>query len=840
MNQTTGQHGQPHEEALIDVQLRLEAEMTKRGIDRYTRTLVDAKENGAEDKMAPAQALMKVHTDTLAAAIGVWMSETAVGRAGNRSVAYKHLKGMDVDVLAYLTMKRLLARVSTPVMIQRAARELGTSIEDEVRLTKVREEERKAYESIQRGVKRRVSDHYKRVYALRRASELVEFDLWPEVDRMHVGMKLVDIAISTLGWFSLESRKIGKNNTQNLLVASPELLAQMEKHHGMAAMLRPVFEPMVVRPKDWTNPHDGGYLSSEIRPLKLVKVSSAGYFEELAHTDMPVVYSAVNALQHTAWQINTPILQVLEEFWERGHALAGLPAREGQEIPPKPFDIETNEEARLEWRKRAAKVYQGNTEERSKRLSVIFTLDVAQRYAKYPRVYMPYQLDFRGRIYAVPSFNPQGPDHMKALLRFAAGKPLGETGATWLAMHGANVAGNDKVSLEERVQWVLDNEEEIVACGTEPMEHRGWFTEVGGQRIDKPWQFLAFCMEWKGFVEQGEAFVSKLAVALDGSCSGLQHFSAMLRDEVGGRAVNLVPGDTPSDVYAMVAEKVNSTLRGIIASGPSPDGDDRFTYASQWAAFGVDRKVCKRPVMTLPYGSRQYGFKDQLNEDVLIPALRAATNGAGEVNRTDFPFDLDGYKASGFMASCIWDAVTHTLVKSVEAMTWLQQAASAVSAEGLPIRWASPVGFPVMQAYWDTKDRRVDTVLQGAIMKVTMGENTTTLDRRRQANGISPNFVHSCDAAHMMLTTVRAEQEGIKSFAMIHDSFGTTAAQTEDLFRIVRESFVELYSDVDVLEQFRREIVRQLPPEKAEELPPLPARGTLDLSAVLQSRFCFA
>lgn len=829
----------PEPEMLINTQMRLEDEMTKRGIDRYLRLVADAKQGGTEEKLPPSQTLLRHHTATLAAAIEVWMAECALGRAGNRNLAYKRLKGVDAGVVAFIALKKLLGRVSTPVMIQRAAREVGTAIEDEVKLAAVRENERKDYESILRGAKKRVSDHYKRVYAIRRADELVELDQWPETERMHVGMKLIDLTIEHLGWFQTETRTVSRHKTQRLLVTAPELLTQIENDHSLTALFRPVFEPMVVAPRDWTTPHDGGYLSSNIRPIKLVKITSKGYYTELEHTEMPVVYAAVNALQHTAWKINTGILAVLEEVWDRGNDIAGLPARAGQEIPPKPFDIETNEEARNDWRGRAAKVYQDNTQERSKRLSVMFTLDVANRYKQYPKIFMPYQLDFRGRIYAVPAFNPQGPDHMKALLTFARGKALGVNGAHWLAMHGANVAGNDKCSLEERVQWVLDNEVEIVACGTDPYGFIGWRTEIGGVTIDKPWQFLAFCFEWKGYVEQGESFVSSLAIALDGSCSGLQHFSAMLRDEVGGKAVNLIPSEKPQDVYAMVAAKVVISLKAIVASKYLPEGDFTQEYAKQWLAFGVNRKTCKRSVMTLAYGSRQFGFKDQLLEDILAPALKKAYRD-GSVDPALFPFDGDGYRAALFMAAQIWEAVTKTLVKSVEAMTWLQQAAMAVSAEGLPIRWSSPVGFPVMQAYWDIKHRIVSTALQGKLIQVTMGDKLDVLDRKAQTNGIAPNFVHSCDAAHMMLTTVRAHQEGINSFAMIHDSFGTTAADTEDLFRVVRESFVEMYGEVDVLEQFRVEIVRQLSDFAVLALPELPKRGTLDLRGVLESRFCFA
>jgi DNA-directed RNA polymerase len=651
-----------------------------------------------------------------------------------------------------------------------------------------------------------------------------------------VGMKLIDLTMETLGWFDVDTRTIGRHRTQKLLIATPELLAQMEQHHSLTATMRPMYEPMVVKPRDWSTPTNGGYLSSYVRPIKLVKITSKGYYEELSHTEMPVVYAAVNAMQSTAWAINEPILAVLKEFWDRGHAVAGLPARMGQEIPSKPFDIETNEDARTAWRHAAAKVYQSNTEERSKRLNVVFTIDISERYKVYPSLYMPYQLDFRGRIYAVPAFNPQGPDHMKALLHFSNGKPLGANGAQWLAMHGANVAGNDKVSLEARVQWVLDNEQEIVTCGKNPLAERGWYTEIGGISIDKPWQFLAFCIEWAGYCVEGDAFVSRLAVALDGSCSGLQHYSGMLRDEIGGAAVNLIAADKPSDVYAMVADKVNSSLKAIIASGCSPNGkQEDVTFAAQWLEFGVTRKVTKRSVMTLAYGSKQYGFKEQVLEDTLKPAFRAH-----QKSGLPFPFEGDGFKAASFMAAQIWEAVTATLVKSVEAMQWLQKAAVAVSDVGLPIRWSTPVGFPVMQAYWDIKSQIVKTSLQGKILKVTMGVHVDKLDRKSQVNGIGANFIHSCDAAHMMLCTVRATQEGIHSFAMIHDSFGTLAADTEDLFRIVRESFVEQYEEIDVLEEFRSEILRQLGTDGGDELPALPARGTLDLQGVLDSRFCFA
>ena len=829
-------------EALIDVQIRLESEMTEKGIARYMKQVTESKMNGTEDKLTAAQTLMQHHTSKLSAAIVEWCTGASSGVPGNRNIAHSYLKDLDPGMVAYVTLKKLLSRVSLPVMVQGAATQLGTAIEDEVKLAKVREDEKKTYESIIRGTKKRISQHYKKVYAMRRASESVDLDQWPEVDRFHVGMKLIGMAMDTLGWFAIETRSVGSKSTKKYLVANPELVEQMEANHHITSMLRPVYEPMVVQPRDWTTPYDGGYLSSNIRPVKLVKIPSKGYYEELETTDMPVVYAAVNALQRTAWQVNTKVLDVLTQMWELGHDQAGLPSRLAPPFPVKPWDIDTNEEARKDWKNKTAKAHQNVVMGRSKRTSVALCINVATRYNAYSKIFMPINLDFRGRLYSIPSFNPQGPDYMKALLRFSLGKPLGANGAQWLAMHGANVAGNDKVSLEARVQWVLNNEEAILACAADPLANQGWATEINGQVIDKHWQFLAFCFEWAGYREFGESYVSKIAIALDGSCSGLQHFSALLRDDKGGAAVNLTPSDIPQDVYGLVAAKVNISIKAIVASEQSQIRDDRADLARQWLEFGVDRKVCKRAVMTLSYGSTQYGFKDQLLDDVLSPAFTKAdaAKQRGETEGTELPFSGDGYRAAVFMAAEIWNAVTQTLVKSVEAMAWLQQAATAVSAEGLPVRWTSPVGFPVMQAYWNIEQRRIKTALQGGIIQLTLGERTDKLDTRHQRNGISPNVVHSLDAAHMMLTTVRAEQENIKSFAMVHDSFGTTAAETEDLFRIVRESFVEMYEDTDVLLNFRDEIMRQLSPKARQALPDLPESGTLDLRGVLESKFCFA
>jgi DNA-directed RNA polymerase, mitochondrial len=82
-----------------------------------------------------------------------------------------------------------------------------------------------------------------------------------------------------------------------------------------------------------------------------------------------------------------------------------------------------------------------------------------------------------------------------------------------------------------------------------------------------------------------------------------------------------------------------------------------------------------------------------------------------------------------------------------------------------------------------------------------------------------------------------AERRGIHYFAMIHDSYGTHAADTEALANCTRASFMVFYQN-DVLGDFKREVEARLP--DGVELPPMPDYGTLDLTEILRSDYFFA
>ena len=155
--------------------------------------------------------------------------------------------------------------------------------------------------------------------------------------------------------------------------------------------------------------------------------------------------------------------------------------------------------------------------------------------------------------------------------------------------------------------------------------------------------------------------------------------------------------------------------------------------------------------------------------------------------------------AAVYLAARITEAVEQVVLKAAEAMRWLQEAATLAAADGVPMRWTTPDGFPVVQAYPDTKARRVRTTIAGQSMSLKIREDQPKVDARLQRQGIAPNFVHSLDACHLRLTVTRAAEEGMRDFALVHDSFGVHAADTPRFFQIIRESMVEMYGAVDVV-----------------------------------------
>ena len=91
-----------------------------------------------------------------------------------------------------------------------------------------------------------------------------------------------------------------------------------------------------------------------------------------------------------------------------------------------------------------------------------------------------------------------------------------------------------------------------------------------------------------------------------------------------------------------------------------------------------------------------------------------------------------------------------------------------------------------------------------------------------------------------MSTVNIAYKNGITNFCNVHDSFGTTAGDVETLNKCIREAFIKMFTEFDILENFRNDVLKQLPVELHSKLPEVPAKGDLDIEKLRVSEFFFA
>ena len=135
---------------------------------------------------------------------------------------------------------------------------------------------------------------------------------------------------------------------------------------------------------------------------------------------------------------------------------------------------------------------------------------------------------------------------------------------------------------------------------------------------------------------------------------------------------------------------------------------------------------------------------------------------------------------------------------------------------------------------------RVKAMLMGEVIKPRLNTELDTTDRRRMINGVAANFVHSLDAACMMITVNLANEKGLRNFCNVHDSFGTTAADVQTLNETLRDAFVKVFTEHDVLQEFKDGIASLVPDKLKAELPDVPQKGNLDVELLKQSEFFFA
>ena len=838
------------EMGLLEQQIEIEKEMTQKAVNKYRNEFSQAVQGETFGTTLAANELMKVILSEYQTGISKYLDQYNAGNAIRSTIAARHIAELNLDIVSYVSAKVVLNSLYSKKPIQALYKAIGTALEDEIKMAQYHQENKKYYEKIQKDLsKRNANSARKKCITSLMFKKKLDFHSakWTVTEKFHIGMVLLDIFVETTNLFEYENY-IKKGKQYKTIVPTDELLNWIENTNSKMELLFPFYLPMVCQPKEWTGIFDGGYISPFIRKNKLIKNNDRNYLKEIAQADMPVVYEAINHLQNTKWQINPFILGVVSSLWGGGFSVGGLPLREDIPLPPFPYpdlkkdDYRTpvQEENIKDWKRKTYEIHKTNVKTRSLRFLAETTINIAERFSKYDSIWFPYQMDFRGRMYPIPVLlQPQGTDLAKGLLRFSQGRKCDKRAIEWLKIHGANVFGYDKASYTDRVKWVDEHQEEILAYAKDPLTLRGWAD------ADKPFQFLAFCFEWAEFVANPEQFKTRIPIQLDGTCNGLQHYSALLKDEIAGKAVNLINAEIPSDIYAKVAEKLERKLNELQGGNNSRNSDMvgvnnnkccDMVLAKGWLDLGINRKLTKRPVMVLPYGGTQISCREYIS-------LYLTENYSGDFLWNHFKIGNSPpdcvYKVSCWLGKYLWDSIRETVKAAIVGMDYLRKVARVVTKHKQPLRWITPVGLLIQQGYKTQKNKEIRTELYGKCLRTNMRDNTNTLDTQHQLNGVCPNFIHSLDAACLMKYLCKCKAEGINAFMTVHDCYGVPAPDTDKSAQLLREAFVEIYHR-PLIDDFTVDVTLNIPDDiDNKDLPEKPECGKLNVDEVLKSAYFF-
>jgi len=192
------------------------------------------------------------------------------------------------------------------------------------------------------------------------------------------------------------------------------------------------------------------------------------------------------------------------------------------------------------------------------------------------------------------------------------------------------------------------------------------------------------------------------------------------------------------------------------------------------------------------------------------------------------------YRAAQYLARITIKCIGALFHDANNIKEWFSKCAKVVAGTGDPVKWLTPLGLPCVQPYKQLAQKNViNTILQSITVADDLDQQP--VNKQKQNTAFPPNFVHSIDSTHMMFTALECEKEGI-TFAGVHDSYWTHAADVERMGSILRRQFINLHGS-PLIADLNENFVSRYPHHK---FPRIPKQGDFALEEVQDSTYFFS
>jgi len=368
----------------------------------------------------------------------------------------------------------------------------------------------------------------------------------------------------------------------------------------------------------------------------------------------------------------------------------------------------------------------------------------------------PYFLDSRGRMYSGTTcgISPQGADHEKALLLPVYAERLTTDGFMALFETATGYAEQD---------WDFTK---MAGHAKHPELHeKEWKT------ADKPYSYMATANLIAQYLDDPTRPLPAF-IPLDGRCSGLQHWSAVIRSNAITRHLGMNADESSLDIYERVALEWCETL------------EEAHKYLAT-------RKAAKIPVMTWAYNATQ--MTSMAHMDKLY-----GTEDKWDVDTESYQPTREGFPraVTGHLGRDLYNRLNETLGPLTAAVEWVSDSATIIAKEGnVDIEWPTPDGFECVQRKVKGDPKALKVVLSNkASFKLSILDfSGQKSDSRKHRSAIAPNIIHSLDATHLRMVAKKLKMLG-SPMIFIHDSFATHVNFRASLYKEIIDAFITLYS----------------------------------------------
>lgn len=769
-------------------ELSLETEMHREAVSRLKERTRRAEDKTYASSTVYGQALTKQAIEPMAALIKERYGKLNSGKAAFNAVYLDMIKDGDPDVMALITIKCCLDRFGkdrTPEHTKLCLH-IGDCIQDQLRIDYLERVNRGLFTNIVREFRHTTGTRQRATrFKLTMNRKGIKWKSWPTKARHRVGAWLLDCFCTATGWASAKTVFRSKERSPVFVTFEHEFLEHVQIILRLASEHAFCTWPMLCPPNDWSGKMDysGGYITNELtNRQKLVRTKD--YHIKQTPIEGTQALATLNNLQRVAYRVHPTILELANYCQEQRISIGKFRAEDLMPLPAKPPEGSTEAEI-TSYKREATTIHDYNAGLLQRNYRTTETLFVANKYAG-ELLWLCWNYDYRGRMYPIQAsgLTIQGTDFDKSLFYFHEEGPVDEF---WLAFACATSYGLDKASMQDRVDWTRNNLEMIQAIAADPIGSIPLW-----EAAEEPWTFCASAIEYEACCISKTKTTSGLPVGVDATASGIQHLSGLTLDQAAAEMVNVTPTPKPSDGYLAVSEKAKEKL------SPGLQG---------W----MSRKVTKKPTMCLPYGVTKHTARGYIRDQL-------AKDGR----------DLSIPGALGEITSAVYDhAIRKVFPGPVECMEFIQKVAdNAIRSGRQQLSWTVPSGFTVIQDLRKPDTIRVETQLLGSMYKTSLVVGDKEPDRKHHVSASAPNLVHSLDASHLHQTFAKWE----RPFTVIHDCVFARSCDHNELGVLLREKFIELYSNPILCEWAKAQ---------GADVPDGLIKETLDLETVRDSTYFF-